>query len=286
MRKIIKNNLAITSIITIIIGFLAFYTDIFTNTYIDQILRISSQGSNVLSNTLDIFNLGYSFIAGVLAAINPCGIVMLPAYLSLYVYSNSDDNDITTSKKIRNSLNIILFVGVGFVALFSLSAVIVSLSSELVGDLIPFLSILLSMLILYFGIGELKGEQIFSSKISSLSSKIGNPKNTNPIGFILFGVSYGLASVGCALPIFISVVTKSINSQSNQRIFLDFISYSLGMLSVIAILTAATFISINSTKKLNTFFRKWSYLVFGIFLTFAGIFMLSYWIYDLRLIFS
>ena len=286
MRKIIKNNLAITSIITIIIGFLAFYTDIFTNTYIDQILRISSQGSNVLSNTLDIFNLGYSFIAGVLAAINPCGIVMLPAYLSLYVYSNSEDNDITTSKKIRNSLNIILFVGVGFVALFSLSAVIVSLSSELIGDLIPFLSILLSMLILYFGIGELKGEQIFSSKISSLSSKIGNPKNTNPIGFILFGVSYGLASVGCALPIFISVVTKSINAQSNQRIFLDFISYSLGMLSVIAILTAATFISINSTKKLNTFFRKWSYLVFGIFLTFAGIFMLSYWIYDLRLIFS
>ena len=286
MRKIIKNNLALTSIITIIIGFLAFYTDIFTNTYIDQILRISSQGSNVLSNTLDIFNLGYSFIAGVLAAINPCGIVMLPAYLSLYVYSNSEDNDITTSKKIRNSLNIILFVGVGFVALFSLSAVIVSLSSELIGGLIPFLSILLSMVILYFGIGELKGEQIFSSKISSLSSKIGNPKNTNPIGFILFGVSYGLASLGCALPIFISVVTKSINAQSNQKIFLDFISYSLGMLSVIAILTAATFISINSTKKLNTFFRKWSYLVFGIFLTFAGIFMLSYWIYDLRLIFS
>ena len=286
MRKIIKNNLALTSTITIIIGFLAFYTDIFTNTYIDQILRISSQGSNVLSNALDILNFGYSFIAGVLAAINPCGIVMLPAYLSLYVYSNSEENDITTSKKIRNSLNIILFVGVGFVALFSLSAVIVSLSSELIGDLIPFLSILLSMLILYFGIGELKGEQIFSSKISSLSSKIGNPKNTNPIGFILFGVSYGLASVGCALPIFISVVTKSINAQSNQRIFLDFISYSLGMLSVIAILTAATFISINSTKKLNTFFRKWSYLVFGIFLTFAGIFMLSYWIYDLRLILS
>ena len=37
MRKIIKNNLALTSIITIIIGFLAFYTDIFNNTYIDHI---------------------------------------------------------------------------------------------------------------------------------------------------------------------------------------------------------------------------------------------------------
>lgn len=286
MKIIIKNNLVVTSFITIIIGFLAFYTDIFTNTYIKQVLRISSQGSNVISNTLDIFDLGYSFAAGVLAAINPCGIVMLPAYLGLYVYNSSDSNGIATPKKVVNSLSIILFVGLGFVALFSLAAIIVSLSSELIGDLIPFLSILLSLLILYFGIGELKGEKIFSSKISSLSSRIGNPKNANPIGFILFGVSYGLASVGCALPIFISVVTRSINSPNSQKIFIDFISYSLGMISVITVLTAATFISINSTKRINGFFRRWSSLIFGIFLTFAGIFMLSYWIYDLKIIFS
>ncbi len=286
MKIIIKNNLVVTSFITIIIGFLAFYTDIFTNTYIKQVLRISSQGSNVISNTLDIFDLGYSFAAGVLAAINPCGIVMLPAYLGLYVYNSSDSTGIATPKKVVNSLSIILFVGLGFVALFSLAAIIVSLSSELIGDLIPFLSILLSLLILYFGIGELKGEKIFSSKISSLSSRIGNPKNANPIGFILFGVSYGLASVGCALPIFISVVTRSINSPNSQKIFIDFISYSLGMISVITVLTAATFISINSTKRINGFFRRWSSLIFGIFLTFAGIFMLSYWIYDLKIIFS
>tara|TARA_B100001996_G_scaffold303109_1_gene243842 strand:- start:673 stop:1533 length:861 start_codon:yes stop_codon:yes gene_type:complete len=286
VRKIIKNNLVVTSFIAIIIGFLAFYTDIFTNTYIKQVLRISSQGSNIISNTLDIFDLGYSFAAGVLAAINPCGIVMLPAYLGLYVYNNSDTNDITTSKKIVNSLSIILFVGIGFVALFSIAAIIVSLSSELIGGFIPFLSILLSLLILYFGIGELKGEKIFSSKISSFSSRIGNPKNANPIGFILFGVSYGIASIGCALPIFISVVTKSINSPNSQKIFIDFISYSLGMISVITVLTAATFISINSTKRINSFFRRWSSLIFGIFLTFAGIFMLSYWAYDLKIIFS
>ena len=286
MEKIIKNNLVITSFITVIIGFLAFYTDIFTNTYINQVLRISSQGSNIISGTLDIFGIGYSFVAGALAAINPCGIVMLPAYLGLYVYNNSGTDSITTSKKIFNSLSIVLFVGVGFLALFSLSAIAVSLSSELIGDLMPFLSILLSLLILYFGIGELKGEKIFSSKISSISSRIGNPKDVNPIGFILFGVSYGLASVGCALPIFISVVTKSINSPNSQSIFIDFIFYSLGMISVIAILTAATFISINSTKKINIFFRRWASPIFGTFLTFAGIFMLSYWIYDLRLIFS
>ena len=286
MKKLITNNLIVTFLITITISFLTFYTDLFTNTYINQVLKISSEGSNAISSTLDIFNFGYSFVAGVLAAINPCGIVMLPVYLGLYVYNNSDSNDITTSRKIVNSVNIILFVGIGFVALFSLAAIIVSLSSELIGDLIPFISILLSLLILYFGIGELSGEKIFSTKISSISSKIGNPKNINPIGFILFGISYGLASVGCALPIFISVVTKSINSSNNQSIFIDFISYSFGMISVITILTIATFISVNSTKIINNFFRKWSSLIFGIFLTLAGIFMLSYWAYDIKILFS
>ena len=286
MKKLITNNLIVTFLITITISFLTFYTDLFTNTYINQVLKISSEGSNAISSTLDIFNFGYSFVAGVLAAINPCGIVMLPVYLGLYVYNNSDSNDITTSRKIVNSVNIILFVGIGFVALFSLAAIIVSLSSELIGDLIPFISILLSLLILYFGIGELSGEKFFSTKISSISSKIGNPKNINPIGFILFGISYGLASVGCALPIFISVVTKSINSSNNQSIFIDFISYSFGMISVITILTIATFISVNSTKIINNFFRKWSSLIFGIFLTLAGIFMLSYWVYDIKILFS
>ena len=271
MKKLITNNLIVTFLITITISFLTFYTDLFTNTYINQVLKISSEGSNAISSTLDIFNFGYSFVAGVLAAINPCGIVMLPVYLGLYVYNNSDSNDITTSRKIVNSVNIILFVGIGFVALFSLAAIIVSLSSELIGDLIPFISILLSLLILYFGIGELSGEKIFSTKISSISSKIGNPKNINPIGFILFGISYGLASVGCALPIFISVVTKSINSSNNQSIFMDFISYSFGMISVITILTIATFISVNSTKIINNFFRKWSSLIFGIFLTLVSV---------------
>ncbi|MEC9451348.1 MAG: cytochrome c biogenesis protein CcdA [Chloroflexota bacterium] len=286
MKKLITNNLIVTFLITITISFLTFYTDLFTNTYINQVLKISSEGSNAISSTLDIFNFGYSFVAGVLAAINPCGIVMLPVYLGLYVYNNSDSNDITTSRKIVNSVNIILFVGIGFVALFSLAAIIVSLSSELIGDLIPFISILLSLLILYFGIGELSGEKFFSTKISSISSKIGNPKNINPIGFILFGISYGLASVGCALPIFISVVTKSINSSNNQSTFIDFISYSFGMISVITILTIATFISVNSTKIINNFFRKWSSLIFGIFLTLAGIFMLSYWVYDIKILFS
>lgn len=285
MRNFVGNSLIITILITVVIATTTLTTDLFTSNYIDQILKISGSGSNILSQSLDIFNFGYSFVAGVLAAINPCGIVMLPAYLSLYVYNNnSEDNKIKTSKKLKNSLNIIFFVGLGFIALFSLIAMLVSLSSNLIGDIIPYVSLGLSFLILYFGIEELTGKKIFSNRLFMISSKIGDPRKISPLGFFLFGVSYGLASVGCALPIFISVVTKSINSSINQSSFVNFFLYSLGMLSVIGILTLTTFASVNVTQNINSFFRRWSGIIFGIFLTFAGTFMLSYWIYDLKLL--
>ena len=89
-------------------------------------------------------------------------------------------------------------------------------------------------------------------------------------------------SVGCALPIFISLVTKTLDN-SLFGIILNFIMYSLGMLSIIAIITFSTLFSVNSFGKINKFLRSNSSLIFGLFLTMAGMYMLSYWIIDLRI---
>tara|TARA_B100001029_G_scaffold128177_1_gene107203 strand:+ start:148 stop:507 length:360 start_codon:yes stop_codon:yes gene_type:complete len=115
-----------------------------------------------------------------------------------------------------------------------------------------------------------------------LGEKIGDPKNKGFFPYILFGVSYGLVSVGCALPIFISLIAKTLNDSFYEIIF-NFVFYSLGMLAVISILTFSTLFSVNTSSKINNFLRKNSYLIFGSFLTAAGIYMLSYWIIDIRI---
>ena len=108
-----------------------------------------------------------------------------------------------------------------------------------------------------------------------LAGKIGDPKNKGGLPYILFGVSYGLVSVGCALPIFISLIANTLNDSFYEIIF-NFVFYSLGMLAVISILTFSTLFSVNTSSKINNFLRKNSYLIFGSFLTVAGIYMLSY----------
>tara|TARA_E500000075_G_scaffold103303_1_gene95395 strand:- start:823 stop:1251 length:429 start_codon:yes stop_codon:yes gene_type:complete len=140
----------------------------------------------------------------------------------------------------------------------------------------------MSILIIYFGVGEILNKKTFNSTLMRLAGKIGDPKNKGFFPYILFGVSYGLVSVGCALPIFISLVANTLNDSFYEIIF-NFVFYSLGMLAVISILTFSTLFSVNTSSKINNFLRKNSYLIFGSFLTIAGIYMLSYWIIDIRI---
>ena len=274
-----KHNLIFLTISTLII-LISLIIETNSATYLEEVLNISSNSSNFLSSVLDYFDIGYSFVAGSLAAVNPCGIVMLPVYLALYVRGEDGSNNL--SQKLNSSFKVIISVGLGFIILFVLISLIVFFSKSIIGRLIPYLSIFLSIFIIYFGIGEIFRKKTFNSTLMSLGSKIGNPKNIGIIPYVLFGISYGLVSVGCALPIFISLVTKTLDN-SLFEIILNFITYSLGMLSIIAIITYSTLFSVNSFAKFNNFIKSNSSIIFGLFLTLAGMYMLSYWIIDLRI---
>ena len=282
MNKIINKHTIIFSLIALAISFISVVIDTSKASYLEQILNLSSNSSNVLSNFLDFFDFGYSFIAGSLAAVNPCGIVMLPVYLALYVNGEENSNSQNFSNKINNSLKVIFSVGSGFIVLFIVISILIYFSQSLIGQVIPFLSIFMSVLIIYFGVGEILNKKTFNSSLMRLANKIGNPKNRGMIPYVLFGISYGLVSVGCALPIFISIVTKTLND-SFLDIIVNFIFYSLGMLSIITFLTLSTLFSVNTYSKINNFFRKYSSIIFGLFLTIAGVYMLSYWIIDIRI---
>mgnify|MGYP001228957793 FL=1 len=282
MNKIINKHTIIFLVIALAISFISVVIDTSKASYLEQILNLSSNSSNVLSNFLDFFDFGYSFIAGSLAAVNPCGIVMLPVYLALYVNGEENSNSQNFSNKINNSLKVIFSVGSGFIVLFIVISILIYFSQSLIGQVIPFLSIFMSVLIIYFGVGEILNKKTFNSSLMRLANKIGNPKNRGMIPYVLFGISYGLVSVGCALPIFISIVTKTLND-SFLDIIVNFIFYSLGMLSIITFLTLSTLFSVNTYSKINNFFRKYSSIIFGLFLTIAGVYMLSYWIIDIRI---
>ena len=61
------------------------------NSIIGQFLTASSESTSTLSGIGIWLPFGFAFGAGMVATVNPCGFVMLPAYLGMYVGDGQGD---------------------------------------------------------------------------------------------------------------------------------------------------------------------------------------------------
>jgi len=62
-------------------------------------------------------------------------------------------------------------------------------------------------------------------------------RHAGPWGYAAFGLAYGLASLGCTLPVFLIVVGNALVLHGFLASLLEFLLYGLGMSVVIAALT-------------------------------------------------
>ena len=83
------------------------------------------------------------------------------------------------------------------------------------------------------------GGKIYTAVASQAASHVGNPSSVGIRGYFLFGVSYGTASLGCTLPIFLAVIGTSIASGGLIGSVSQFLLYGLGMGLIIMLLTLA-----------------------------------------------
>ena len=283
MRYSIKNFIPLTT--TLVASAFIFIIVRFFHEPADTIVNLgmtfSSSSSNSITTILDLIPLSFSFGAGALTAVNPCGFAMLPIYLSMYL-KKSEGKEINFITKFNNSILIITTIGMGFLVLFLTFGFLIGLGGELLALLIPTISIFLGIIVLYMGSSQLIGEQSYIPFFQQLASKIGNPNNTDLKSFFIFGISYGIASIGCSLPLFIALITNSIKSQDLVSSIFHFLSYALGMIFIVGLVTA--FISIFSKLRipfLNQISRK-SSTISGIILCIVGIYLLIYWLTDLK----
>ncbi len=74
-------------------------------------------------------NFAYSFLLGILAAVNPCGFVLLPTYL-LFFLGMREETDLGTSERIRRALVVSSGVSVGFLGVFLVIGIISRLFTQ------------------------------------------------------------------------------------------------------------------------------------------------------------
>ena len=200
-------------------------------------LLSGSSGSGISNLGL---KLGFAYAVGAASAVNPCGFAMLPAYLGLYVSGGNQEQDRRQPVRLLGrGLLVGLSVSLGFVALFGAVGLILGFGSQaVVVKALPYVGLAIGVLLIGAGAYMATGGKIYTSLAQRAASRIGDPSQVNIPGYVLFGVSYGLASLSCTLPLFLAVLGVGAGLSSG---FLDtlgqFVLYAAGMGSVIMVLT-------------------------------------------------
>jgi len=218
---------------------------------------------------------GLALTAGMLATVNPCGLPMLPAYLSYFISGNENERSMLGA--VRRSIVVSLAVSSGFMVLFGLAGAVVSWFTRGVYEVTPWISVVVGVMLVGLGAALLAGREI----------RFGLPRldrggRSRGIGsMFLFGVSYAVASVSCTLPIFLAQVSSTLG-ESIGRGVLVFATYAGGMTLVLTALSVS--LAMARTELVSALRRSLTVInrVAGAFLVVAGAYVAYYGLYETR----
>ncbi len=216
-----------------------FVTGANVNSTVTSVLDLSARSSSFVSQIGDFLPLGFAFGAGMVATVNPCGFVMLPAYLSLYVTDTGPGDERSPGTRVLKSVVVSAMVGLGFVVLFGSVGLAVSYGARSVVSIFPWVAFALGFVMAALGAYILGGGNVYASSASRTAGNIGDPRDNSMRGYFLFGISYAVASLSCTLPIFLGLISSSLARGGVSSAVGQFLAYALGMSFVIAALTVA-----------------------------------------------
>ncbi len=243
-----------------------------------EIQQFAWRWLEVLANFLPV---GYSFGAGMVSTVNPCGFAMLPAYLSLYL-GTQEDKFYQRSIALRTlkALFVGLTVSAGFVLLFAIIGAGVSAGGRFIISAMPWIAIVIGVGLAILGLWMLAGRAVYAGFLAKLASRIGDPRSIGVRGFFLFGVAFGAASLSCTLPIFLVVVGSALATGGFLSGLVQFVSYGMGMGLVLIVLTLgiALFkegIVLTGLRGLFPYVER----VAAVLLLVAGSYIVYYWLF-------
>ena len=251
---------------------------------LQPVLRASGWASGLVSGAGTSLALGIAIAAGAVAAFNPCGFVMLPTYLTLYVsdpHGAEESGAVGLFKQVGRGVIVSIMVGLGFLVLFGGFGVLFALGlsgiRQVAQSALPWIGLGLGVVIAVLGGYLLAGGKLYSSLAQDYAGRVGNPQQRSLRGYFFFGVSYALASLSCTLPIFLAVIGVG-TADSFLESFIRFAAYAGGMAAVISIITLSISLLKGILIKPMRSILPYLGVTSAIFLLAVGAYLIFYWL--------
>ncbi len=239
----------------------------------------SAASATLLDRAALALPFGYAFGAGMVAAVNPCGFALLPAYLGLYLGDEGEGARPGRGGRLLRAIWIGLLVTAGFLLLFGAAGIVLSAAAVPLAGSLPWFGLGAGVLLILAGGRALDGGALHAGLAGGLAARLG-PRARRPGGggYLFFGLAYGLASLGCTLPVFLAVVGSTLAADGVPAAAAQYLLYAAGMGFVITVLTLLTALCKHGLLGRVRRAGRFAQPLGAILLLLAGAYLVYYWL--------
>ncbi|WP_276008985.1 cytochrome c biogenesis protein CcdA [Mycolicibacterium rhodesiae] len=212
------------------------------------------------------------------AALNPCGFAMLPAYLTLVV--RGEDADPGRTAAVGRALAATAAMALGFLAVFGLFGLLTVPVATVVQHYLPYATIGIGIVLVALGIWLAAGRELTwrspgQSWRSAPTARLGS--------MFGYGVGYAVASLSCTIGPFLAVTGATLRAGSPVDVVLVYAAYAAGLALVVGVLAVG--IALTSTALVDRLRRVLPYInrISGVVLIAVGLYVSYYGLYEIRL---
>ena len=213
-----------------------------------------------------------SFTSGLLAAINPCGFVLLPTYL-MYFLGMENLRPGAERTTIRRALAVSLSVSAGFLSVFIVLGIIAKWATNSFLDTMPYISLVIGVALMVLGVAMIFGYRL---PFTAPKMDIGE-RDRSVVSMFVFGIAYAVASFGCTLGPFSGTVLGAISTDGITTGIVAIALYGLGMALLVTALTVTLAMANTALLRFLRQGMQWFEYIAGIFVLLTGVYLTYYW---------
>lgn len=210
------------------------------------------------------------------AAFNPCGFAMLPAYLALVIQRDSAGRLAAVARALLASA----VMAVGFVVVFGLFGLLTVSVASTVQRYLPYGTAAIGIVLAALGMWMLTGRTL-KGWATGLGARWAP---TARLGSVFgYGVGYALASLSCTVGPFLAVTGSSLHVGSAVGVVGVYLAYAAGITLVVGVLAVA--VAVASAGTVDRMRRALPHInrVSGVLMVAVGCYVAYYGWYEVRL---
>ena len=217
-----------------------------------------------------------SFGSGLLAAVNPCGFVLLPTYLMYFLGVSGRPG--TQRATVRRALLVSAALSAGFMTIFIIVGGVSRLFTDWLNQNAKYVSLLIGVALVILGIAML-----FGYRLPFSTPKLETGKRDQTVASMyVFGLAYAIASIGCTLGPFSATVLGTIDTDGFFQGIIAIILYGLAMSLLITTLTVTLALAQGGLLKSLRIGMTYVEIASAVIMILSGLYLTWYWFNDIR----